>query len=202
MNLMKPVFVMLITFLLLTNYAIGQLDSKPCSNWLISPVLYNNYIHDSTQVYYWENYWYYSSGDSNKLIPDSLQIVLKLFPSFAILPKENLVDSLNTKYQLKSILVFKYGIYDDSYNVISPKTSESIVLFDAEIDLLKIYNSFIDTDEMGYEFNTKPILIKQKLDSIGVWLNDVPWDPVKGRPYALNQIIITSFFIFWFVKSG
>lgn len=49
-----------------------------CDEWYILPLLYNNYVSDSTKVEYWENYWYQRSGDTTKLIPDSLVILLDL----------------------------------------------------------------------------------------------------------------------------
>ena len=167
-----------------------------CNYWYVEPLLYNNQISDTTQVEYWENYWYDKSGNDTKLIPDTLQIVLDLIPSLAILPEENLIETLNSKFLLKSTLVFKYGRFDKSYNVISPKISDTIVLLNESIDLIAIYNKFIDTDEMGKSFFPKSIKLKEVLDSLNISIEDRVWDYEKrGNPYALNQIIINTYFI-------
>jgi hypothetical protein len=191
---MKFTFIVIVISLFSLKSIKGQ--ESFCNYWYIEPLLYNNHVSDTTQVDHWENYWHDKSGNESKLIPDTLQIVLDLIPSMAILPKENFIDNLNSRFKLKSTLVFKYGRFDRSYNVISPKISDTIVLLDEAIDLISIYNKFIGTDEMGKSFYPKSIKIKEVLDSLNISIEDREWDYEKrGNPYALNQIIITTYFI-------
>ncbi|NLL27455.1 MAG: hypothetical protein GX259_01545 [Bacteroidales bacterium] len=171
----------------------GQNDSKieQCKNWRIFPLLYNNTVSDSTLVGYWENYWYYRSGDTTKLIPDTLAIKLCLNPSLSILTD---VDLPEAKYKVISTLQFKYGDHDDSYNAINPKISDTIVLLNEIVDLKLIHEQFRNSNSFGYEFSPKHIPIKALLLDLNINLDIVPWDFKKGKPYALNQIIITSSF--------
>lgn len=176
-----------------SNSILGQ-DSF-CGHWQIVPKLYNNYVSPTTGVDYWENYWYYRTGDVSKLIPDSLIIVLEMFPSMDILPKENLVDNNETKFQIKSTLVFKYGKHDRSHNVISPMISSAILLLNDTVDLKEVYLNFINSNEMGSSFPEKKIYIKEVLKNLNISIEDGPWDFEKrGKPFALNQIIIYTTF--------
>jgi len=166
---------------------------EPCVNWYITPILFNNVISDSTEVTHWENYWYYRSDNDSKLIPDSLQIRLLLSPSIAILPKADFIDA---SYNIKTMIKLKYGNYDDSYNVVNPRTSDNIEVLNKQISLKEIYNSFILTDSMGYWIDVKNLPLKEILDNLNIWIEDEPWDyNSRGKPYALNQIIITTYFI-------
>lgn len=177
-----------------SNSILGQ--EGFCRYWHIEPKLYNNYICDTTSVEYWENYWYYRSGNETKLIPDSLVVVLDLVPSIEILPKENYINTIEAKYQIISTLVFKYGRHDKSYNVISPKVSKDILLLNDTVDLEELYFKFIDTNKMGYSFPPKKINIKEVLDQLKISIEDGKWDYEKrGNPFALNQIIIYTTFI-------
>ncbi len=196
---MKFVIIILAATVLFSKDIVGQ--ENFCDHWYIEPLLYNNQINDSNLVEYWENYWYYRSGDDTKLIPDSLQIVLDLIPSLEILSQEDPITEEKELYQLKSTLVFKYGTLDRSYNVISPKISDTIVLINKTIDLKAIYNNFIDSNEMGFSFYTNSIKLKNRLDSLDISIEDGTWDFEKRWPtYALNQIIINTYFINRFGK--
>lgn len=183
----------ILAFSLSSLILFGQNDSKiePCKNWRIIPLLYNNIISDSTFVEYWENYWYYRSGDTTKLIPDTLVVKLCLSPSLSILPD---VDLPEAKYKIISTLQFKYSEHDDSYNVINPKISDTIVLLNKVVDLKLIYEQFKNSNSFGYEFPPIYIPIKTLLLGLNVNLDVAPWDYNKGIPYALNQIIIKSSF--------
>ncbi len=113
-----------------SNSILGQ--EGFCRYWHIEPKLYNNYICDTTSVEYWENYWYYRSGNETKLIPDSLVVVLDLVPSIEILPKENYINTIEAKYQIISTLVlFNNSI--DTYSLFR------IVDSSEAIDILKEY---------------------------------------------------------------
>lgn len=184
------------SFLLATLTLQGNIDKVkelPCSKWRIIPVLYNNYISDTTQVDYWENYWYYKSDINPKFIPDTLIIELNLSPSMSIIGQEKVASEI---CYIKSTLNFKYGLHDNSNNVIDPHISDTIILVNQKVDIENIYKEMVESKSMGKSFYPKEIAIKELMSELNVWLNDKEWDfKNKGKPYALNQIIINSYFL-------
>lgn len=194
---MKPNLILLIFSLFLISCKHDKKNDsidKSCEDWYVKTYLYNNYISDSTQIRYWENYWDTTSGNKNKLIPDSLAIVLDFIPSLSILaPQADVPDS---KYYVKTILKYKYSKHDDSYCINNPIVSNDIIIFEKEINLKEIYEKFIHTDQMGYSFYPKKIPIKKPLYNLNILTGDVMWNFEKqGAPYALNQIIVSTYFM-------
>jgi hypothetical protein len=190
----------LLTFIFLLSLKVLFSQShdsiEPCMYWHIEPLIFNNIISDSTEFNYWNNYSYFKDDDTSKLIPDSLKFRFLLSPSLELV---SLGYPFCSNYTLKSILRFKYGNHDNSYNVINPRISNDVILFEQEISLKKIFDSLISTDEYGYWIDNsiiKAIPIKTILDSLNVSIEDKPWDlGNRGRPFALNQIIIYTYFI-------
>ncbi len=196
-NMFKHIssIILALFLLMLFTQCFGQQDvaNEQCNNWYILPVLYNNYESDTTMVEYWENYWYYRSGDNTKFIPDTLIVKLNLIPSMNILPDAKLPNSTSN---VKVTMSFKYGYSSDSYNVINPHLSDEIILLEQKINFKEIYEMIIKTEEMGFSFYPKRIAIKEMLDELNVSIEDSIWDyENRGRPYALNQIIIKSYFM-------
>lgn len=187
--------ILALVLLMLFVQCSGQqnVTQEQCNNWYMLPVLYNNYKSDTTMVEYWENYWYYRSDDNTKFIPDTLIVVLNLIPSMEILPDAELP---NSTFNVKVTMSFKYGFDDDSYNVINPRVSDEIVLLDQSVNFKEVYELIIKTDQMVFSYFPKGIAIKKMLNDLNISIEDGIWDyESRGRPYALNQIIIKSYFM-------
>jgi len=188
-------FLVFGSFMIILNTDINaqKAENLPCYDWIIYPVLYNNYVSDTTVVEYWENYWYYRTGDNRKLIPDTLIIGYNFVPSLEILPEQ---DIDNMKYFLKSTVNFKYGLHDRSYNVINPHLSDTIVVLNQIIETGKIYDEIIHSDNLSKSFFSKKIPIKDILDTLNIYYEEGIWNyDKKGKPFSLNQVIINIYFI-------
>lgn len=164
-----------------------------CEEWYVFPLLYNNYKSDSTWVEHWENYWYYRSSDTTKLIPDTLVISLDLIPSIVILDEEVIKSAKDSIYIIKSIINYKYGSYQDSYNVINPKLSDNIVIYEQKVNLKKIIKEILKSENAVHYLKIIKIPIREMLDKLNIYIFDRP-DTNKVN-YYLNQIIITTYFI-------
>ncbi len=186
--------IMALVLLIIFVQCSGQqnVTEEQCNNWYMLPVLYNNYKSDTTTVKYWENYWYYRTGDSIKLIPDTLKIKLVLVPSGSILTEKTISHA---EYTIYSTLTLKYGDYEDSYLVVNPKFTEPITLYSENIDLKEIFESFKNTNSMGYTFYSMDIPLKEIFEKYNIYIHDQVVDYSKGRLYFLNQIIINTYFL-------
>jgi hypothetical protein len=163
--------------------------------WNIKPILYNNHYNESNRdndVSRWQNYWYYREKNTTELIPDSLTILF--FTSLSLFHIENLDSCIkNTDYTIKSVIQYKYGDTDYSYNIKNPKLSEPIVLMEKKMPL-----GIITKDMMSGLRNSSfdifvDVPIKKHLKDLDIYILDAL--PPEGDYYALNQIIITSYFI-------
>ncbi len=195
-NMHKQIKLIILSLLLLLvlGQCYGQKDTiaEQCENWYIIPILYNRVSGDTTEIKYWENYWYYRTGDSIKLIPDTLKIKLDLVASGSILTEKTIPHA---EYTIYSTLMLKYGDYEDSYLVVNPKFTEPILLYSEEIDLKVIYEMFINTNSMGYTFYAMDIPLKEIIEKYNIYIHDQIVDYSKGRLYFLNQIIISTYLL-------
>lgn len=175
------------------QHSVDKDKNEPCINWYPIPELYNNIVSDTTKVIYWENYWYYRSGDDSKLIPDTLLVRIKLIPSLELLPEAEIDKTI---YYFNSTMSLKYGLHDNSYNVINPKISHEIQIVNEKINLREIYERMLLSNKMEISFHSDGIPIKEILNSLNINIEDGSWNYIeRGRPFALNQIIINSSFI-------
>lgn len=191
---MKTKIFLILFFMSIYGYSQFYKINEFCEEWYILPLLYNNYKSDSTKVEYWENYWYFRSSDTTKkLIPDTLVIFLDLTPSMILTDEKVVETAKDSIYTIKSIINYKYGNYQDSYNVINPKISEDIVIYEQKVNLKKIIKEILKTKSFGYDLTIIKLPIREMLDSLNIYIFDRP--DTNKISYYLNQIIITNYFI-------
>ena len=106
----KYIILFFATILSGVGYCQNEYNYKDYELWYIRPNFYNNYISDSTEAYYWENYWYFKNKKKN-LFPDTLVVTLKAVPSMVLLSDYDSMPPNN--YRVKSSLEFKYGNFDN-----------------------------------------------------------------------------------------
>jgi len=157
--------------------------------WVIKPYLYNNEYSEANSVYRWQNYWYMREENTTELIPDILviQFVFNNYYFDVIDYYEPFIKDVD--YTFKSVIQYKYGDTDYSYHIKNPKISNPIVLIEQKIPLGKITKD--ENTEFEDIFVNVPI--KKHLKDLNIYICDT--FPPKGDYYALNQIIITSYFI-------
>jgi hypothetical protein len=190
---MKTKIFLILFFISIYGFSQSYKINEFCDEWYILPLLYNNYKSDSTIVKYWENYWYFRSENTNKLIPDTLVISLDLIPSMVVIDEEVLKSVKDSIYTIKSIINYKYGNYQDSYNVINPKISEDIVIYEQKVNHKKAIKEILKSEMAVHNLKIIKVPIREMLDSLNIYIFDRP-DTNKIN-YYLNQIIITSYFI-------
>jgi hypothetical protein len=191
---MKTKFFLILFFISIYGFSQSYKTTELCKAWYIVPLLYNNYISDSTRVEYWENYWYYRSSDTTKkLIPDTLIIILHPIPSMILLDYDsNTVENKN--YVIKSIFRIKYGDYQNSYYVVNPRLSDEITIFEKNINLFELFNNYMESEDVQITpIAPIKVPIRKMLDSLNIYIFDRP-DTNKIN-YYINQIIITTYFI-------
>ncbi|MEA4968772.1 MAG: hypothetical protein VB048_11735 [Bacteroidaceae bacterium] len=201
----------LIAILFIANNISAQPNQDfVCRYWKITPNLYSNYKSDSTKITCFKDYWYYENDISPESIPDSLFvdfwekvnsdksrkipeiliIDLDIDPSTAL--EEDSIKK-GEKIRIKSELSFKYGLYQDSYNVINPMLSKPILLLNQEIDLKDTYKILFSGKNI---LSPIKIPIKQLLRDLKIDILDGAYEFKEGESgYYLNQIVINSYFI-------
>jgi hypothetical protein len=190
----KTIFVLsIITIIHSYTYCQSKKENEPCESWYVEPFLYNELVSDSTIVKYWENYWYYRSGDTTKLIPDTLIIRLSLNPSM-VTYTDNLYTP-NSTYVIKSTLQLKYSDTQESYNVVNYKLTDTIILLNKEVNLNTILKVNKQNERCCMDFYPEGIPLKEILDRYNVYIFDKPIDYNSGKLYFLNQLIINTYFI-------
>lgn len=201
----------LITILFIANNISAQPNQDfVCRYWKITPTLYSNYKSDSTEITYFKDYWYYENDISPESIPDSLFVDFwekvnsdksKKIPEILIIDLDiDLSTALEEdsikkgeKIRIKSELRFKYGLYQDSYNVINPMLSKPILLLNQEIDLKDTYKILFSGKNI---LSPIKIPIKQLLRDLKIDILDGAYEFKEGESgYYLNQIVINSYFI-------
>ena len=181
----------LITILFIANNISAQSNQDfDCRDWKISPNLYSNYISDispeSIPDSLFVDFWKKVNSDKSKKIPEILIVDLDIDPSTAL--EEDSIKK-GEKIRIKSELSFKYGLYQDSYNVINPMLSKPILLLNQEIDLKDTYNR-------KNILSPIKIPIKQLLRNLKIDILDGAYEFKDGESgYYLNQIVINSYFI-------
>jgi len=162
--------------------------------WNVRPILYNNGYSEanrSNDVHRWQNYWYSREKNTTELIPDTLTILF--FTSLDLYYIEDLEDSVkDIDYIFKFVIQYKYGDTDYSYNIKNPKLSNPIILMEEKIPLGKITKEMMSGLNKPYEIFVD-VPIKKHLKDLDIYILDTL--PPEGDYYALNQIIITSYFI-------
>jgi len=157
--------------------------------WEVEPYLYNNEYNKGNRVYRWQNYWYMREDDTKELIPDTL-VIKFVFNNYYHPDIEFYEPFIKDVYHtFKSVIQYKYGDTDYSYTIKNPKISNPIVVIEQKIPLGKI------TKDVNTEFEDifVKVPIKKHLKDLDICICDA--FPLKGDYYALNQIIITSYFI-------
>ena len=158
--------------------------------WEVTTYLYNNEYNKTNEVYQWQNYWYMSEDDTKEFIPDVLVIQFRFNTNTLYIDEyENFIKKVN--YTFKSVIQYKYGDTDYSYHVKNPKLSNPIVLVEQNIPLGKITKN-LDKDKTVDDIFVG-IPLKKHLKDLDIYIGDT-FAP-QGDFYALNQIIITSYFI-------
>ena len=163
--------------------------------WDVTPYLYNNGYSDANRdndVHKWQNYWYSREKNTTELIPDTLTIMF--FYGINSIYISDFNDSIkNIDYIFKSVIQYKYGDTDFSYNIKNPKLSEPIILIEQKIPLVKHTKKVIEgLDKPSFKIFVD-VPIKKHLKDLDIYILDTL--PPEGDFYALNQIIITSYFI-------
>ena len=158
--------------------------------WEVETYLYNNEYKETNSVYRWQNYWYMQEDNTKELIPDVLLIRFRFnINTIYINEYEDFIKNVN--YTFKSVIQFKYGDTDYSYHVKNPKTSTPIVLVEQNIPLGMVTKSLKENEEFEDVFVSIPL--KKHLKDLDIYICDTI--PPESNYYALNQIIITSYFI-------
>jgi hypothetical protein len=110
-----------------------------------------------------------------------------------VIDEEVLKSVKDSIYTIKSIINYKYGNYQDSYNVINPKISEDIVIYEQKVNHKKAIKEILKSEMAVHNLKIIKVPIREMLDSLNIYIFDRP-DTNKIN-YYLNQIIITSYFI-------
>ena len=163
--------------------------------WNIEPYLYNNKYSEANRdnnVHQWQNYWYYKEENTKELIPDILKIMFII--NLDLFHIEDLDSCIkDTDYTIKSVIQYKYGDTDYSYNIKNPKLSEPIILMEEKMPLGKITKDMMSRLRSSSFDVFVDVPIKKHLKDLDIYILDTL--PPEGDYYALNQIIITSYFI-------
>ena len=158
--------------------------------WEVKPSLYNNEYSKDNRVYRWKNYWYMRESNTKELIPDTLIIQFRFNVNALHIAEDYAEFIKDVDYTFKSVIQYKYGDTDYSYYVKNPKITNPIVLIEKKIPLGKITRNLINVEFEDIFVN---IPMKQHLKHLNIYICDTI--PLNGDYYALNQIIITSYFI-------
>lgn len=156
-----------------------------CKEWNIIPMLYNKTISDSTKVLYWQNYWYYRDNPS-QFIPDTLVID---FIVYSFLYYNELSDGAENDsiFNIIATFYYKYGEYEDSYNLINPKKSESRIILNSELNFNHIRRKMTYQNDAWLSLGYVSLPLIEMLMKNNIFLQDGPIP--EGRIHYLNQLV-------------
>lgn len=160
-----------------------------CKEWNISPTLYNNTISDSTRILYWQNYWYYRDNPS-QFIPDTLLIDFIVHP-FLYSNEFSEGDKNDSIFNILATFYYKYGEYEDSYNLINPKKSESLIILNNQINFKHIREIMTRQNNGWLSLGSVSIPLVEMLTKNNIFLQDRPLP--EGKVQYLNQLIFVVY---------
>ncbi|MBO7227465.1 MAG: hypothetical protein J6V33_07785 [Bacteroidales bacterium] len=183
----------IILFLLAISGAVGygqnNVEYKDYELWYMYQKFYNNYMSDSTEAYYWENYWYYSTNEK-KRFPDTLVVALKAEPSMAIWDYNSMPTN---EYKVKSTLEFKYGNHDNCFLVVNPRYSDKYVLMDTILNYGSLYDMVKNNGGGFLLLKVAKLPMLEILRKLRICVIEPGEDElIEEGAKALNQIIITT----------
>ena len=165
--------------------------SSSCDKWDIIPYLYNDSISKQSEVCFWQNYWYEIDSTTNFYFPDTMIVCLHLVPSTELWE----VDMPNFGAgRVLSTLHFKVGENTDSYNIVNPRNTDSLLLLDSTIDFKAAFEGYNGKDEGFLYLAIVRLPMKEWLSSMNiytnVWGEKVKWE--IGKSFILNSVIVET----------
>ncbi len=160
-----------------------------CKEWNIIPMLYNNTISDSTQILYWQNYWYYRDNPS-LFIPDTLIIDFIVHPFLYSNGFSSGAEN-DSIFNILATFYYKYGEYEDSYNLINPKKSESRIILNNELNFNQIRKKMTYQNNGWLSLGSVSLPLIEMLIKNDIFLQDGPIP--AGIVHYLNQLIFTVY---------
>ena len=162
-----------------------------CDKWNIIPYLYNDSISRQSEVCFWQNYWYEIDSTTNFYFPDTMIVCLHLVPSTELWE----VDMSNPGAgRIISNLHLIIGENTDSYNIVNPQKTDSLLLIDNTIDFKAAFDHINRNIEGFVNVATVRIPMKEWLSSMNVftnvWGEEVKWE--DGKVSMLNSVIIET----------
>lgn len=186
----KYIILFFATILSGVGYCQNEYNYKDYELWYIRPNFYNNYISDSTEAYYWENYWYFRTNEKN-LFPDTLVVTLKAVPSMVLLSDYDSMPPNN--YRVKSSLEFKYGNFDNCFLVMNPRYSDKYILMDTVLNYSLLFDTVMNNNGGFILLKIAKLPMRKILRELRICVIEFGEDDLMDEGgKALNQIIITT----------
>lgn len=189
---MKKNVLICIVFVFLFLQVIGQENNKAdiCKVWVVYPLIYNDSCK-SLPITHWSDYWPDRSISKRIYIPDILSIEISMLRSIYFVDDYNYnSDSIIC---LSSLFYYVYGDSDDSYLLLNPKKSDTIVIYNSDINLKQIDSQIANSLSTGLSLDTIQILFKQMLLLNNIYVHGKSIDEYKGKIQYLNQLVIDNY---------
>lgn len=179
-------------FVFLFSQVVGQTQNKTdlCKVWSVHPLIYNGSCN-SSPVTHWSDYWPDGSVSPMIYIPDTLAIEISVLRSIFFVEDYNYTS--DSVVCLRSFFYYVYGDSDDSYLMLNPKNSDTLSLFNNEINLKQIDYQIANSTSMGLSLDTIYIPFKQMLLNNNICVHGKSIDEYKGKIQYLNQLLIDSY---------
>lgn len=189
---MKKIVLIFCVFAFTFLQVVGQMNTKTdiCKVWFVYPLIYNDSCK-SLPVTHWSDYWPDGSISQRIYIPDTLSIEISMLRSIFFI--EDYDYSFDSIVCLNSSFYYVFGDSDDSYLLLNPKSSDTIVIYNNDINLKQIDSQIANSSSTSLSLDTIYIPFKQMLLRNNIYVHNKSIDEYKGEIQYLNQLVIDSY---------